>query len=99
VPQQHLQNQRIFLQFDTFTDADSTASSVDEPSALLHLGDELFVEHTLGLLVERTVDSNDIGLTEHLLERLDSATANLLLCLGIEGLVIEIEKFLAVEGY
>lgn len=83
----------------TFTNADSTTSSVDEPSTLLHLGDELLVEHTLGLLVQRAVDSDDISLSEHLLEVLNSSATNFLGSLFGKGLVIEVEEFLTVERY
>lgn len=34
---------------------DSTSSGVDQPSAFLHLGNELLVEQPLGLLVQRAV--------------------------------------------
>jgi len=64
----------------------------------LHLADELLVEETLGLLVERAVDGDNVTLCEHLLEVLDTTAANLLLLLGAEGLVVEVEQLLAVEG-
>ena len=64
----------------------------------LHLVDQLLVEETLGLLVERAVDGDNVTLSEHLLERLDAAAANLLLLLSAEGLVVEVEELLAVEG-
>jgi hypothetical protein len=83
---------------DIFADTNGTTSGVDEPSTLLHLGDEFLVEHTLGLLVERAVDSNDIGLTEHFLEILNSPAANFLGCFRVEGLVVEVKEFLAIEG-
>jgi hypothetical protein len=49
--------------------------------------------------MERTVDGDDISLSEHVLEGCDSATANFLGCFGGEFLVIKVEEFLAVEGY
>jgi hypothetical protein len=49
--------------------------------------------------VERTVDGDDISLSEHVLEFLNSAAADLLGSFGGELLVIEVEEFLAVEGY
>jgi hypothetical protein len=64
----------------------------------LHLVDELLVEETLGLLVERAVDGDNVTLREHLLEGLDATAANLLLLLSAEGLVVEVEELLAVEG-
>lgn len=79
-------------------DNDGTTGSVDEVRTLLHLGDEVLVEETLGLLVERTVDGDDITLSEHLLEGVDAAAANLLLLLRRKGLVVEVEELLAVEG-
>lgn len=53
-----------------------------EPCTLLHLGDQVLVEHALSLLVERAVDGDDITLSEHLLEGVDTAAADLLLLLG-----------------
>lgn len=83
---------------DVLLDDDGTTGSVDEVRALLHLGDELLVEETLGLLVQRAVDGDNVTLGKHLLEVLDAAAANLLLLLGAQGLVVEVEKLLAVEG-
>lgn len=65
---------------------------------LLHLGDQVLVEQTTGLLVERAVDGDNIALRKHLLEVLDTTAANLLLLLGRERLVVEVEELLAVEG-
>lgn len=65
---------------------------------LLHLGDEVLVEQTTGLLVQGAVDGHDITLSKHLLEVLDTAAANLLLDLGAQGLVVVVEQLLAVEG-
>ena len=65
---------------------------------LLHLGDELLVEQTTGLLVEGAVDGDDVALGQQLLEGIDAAAANLGLLLGRQGLVVKVEKLLAVEG-
>ena len=65
---------------------------------LLHLADELLVEEAASLLVQRAVDGDDVALREHVLEVLHAAAANLLLHLGREGLVVEVEQLLAVEG-
>jgi len=65
---------------------------------LLHLGDELLVEHAAGLLVERAVDGDNIALRKHVLEALDTATSNLLLLLWAERLVVEVQQLLAVES-
>lgn len=75
----------------------STTGSVNQPGTLLHLGDELLVEETPGLLVERAVDGDNIALSQHLLQVLDTSAANLLLLLSAQWLVVEVEKFLAVE--
>jgi hypothetical protein len=48
--------------------------------------------------VERAVDGDNIALSQHLLEVLDTAAANLLLLLRRQGLVVEVEELLAVEG-
>lgn len=83
---------------DILLNNNSTTSGVDQPSTGLHLGDELLVEETAGLLVEGAVNSDDVTLGEHLLEVLDATAADLLLGLGGEGLVVEVEELLAVEG-
>lgn len=83
---------------DILLDNDSTASSVNEPSTGLHLGDEVLVEETTGLLVERAVNGDNVTLGEHLLEIIDATAANLLLGFGGEGLVVVVEELLAVEG-
>ena len=83
---------------DILLDNNGTAGGVDEPRALLHLGDEILVEEATGLLVQRAVDGDDIALCKHLLQVLDTAAANLLLDFGAQGLVVEVQKLLAVEG-
>lgn len=47
--------------------------------------------------MERAVDGDNITLTQELVEVLNSSATNLLLNLGLEGLVIEVEQFLAVK--
>jgi hypothetical protein len=64
----------------------------------LHLVEKVLVEETAGLLVEGAVDGDNITLCEHLLEVLDATAANLLLLLSAKGLVVEVEKLLAIEG-
>ncbi len=64
---------------------------------LLHLGDQLLVKQAACLFVERAVDGDDITLGQHLLEILDASTADLLLNLGLERLVVEVQKLFAVE--
>lgn len=83
---------------DVLLDNDGTTGGVDKIRTLLHLGDEILVEETLGLLVERAVDGDDITLSEEFLEGIDTSAANLLLDLGRQGLVVVVEKLLAVEG-
>lgn len=65
---------------------------------LLHLADEVLVEETTSLLVERAVDGDNITLGKHLLEVLDTPAANLGLLLSRQGLVVVVEELLAVEG-
>lgn len=65
---------------------------------LLHLGDELLVEEATRFLVQRAVDGDHVALGQQLLEGVDAAAADLLLDLRLEGLVVEIEELLAVEG-
>lgn len=48
--------------------------------------------------MQRAVDGDNIALRKHLLEVLNATAANLLLRLGREGLVVEVEQLLAVEG-
>jgi hypothetical protein len=47
--------------------------------------------------MERTIDSDNIGLTEHLLERFYPASSNLFFGLSRKRLVIKVEEFLAIE--
>ena len=68
-----------------------------ETHTLLHLGDQLLVEQTAGLVVERSVDGNNITLGKHLLKVVDTTAANLGLLLGRQGLVVVVEELLAVE--
>jgi hypothetical protein len=49
--------------------------------------------------VKRAIDGDDISLSEHILEFLNSSATNFLGGLFVEGLVIEVEEFLAVEGH
>lgn len=48
--------------------------------------------------MQRAVDGDNIALSQHLLEVLDAAAANLSLLLGRQGLVVVVEQLLAVEG-
>lgn len=48
--------------------------------------------------MERAVDGDNIALSQHLLEVLNTTAANLLLLLGGQRLVVEVEELLAVEG-
>lgn len=83
---------------DVLLDDDSATGGVDEPGTRLHLGDQVLVEQTAGLLVQRAVDGDNVTLSEHLLEAVDAAAADFLLNLGAEGLVVVVEELLAVEG-
>jgi len=65
---------------------------------LLHLAEQLLVEHAAGLLVQRAVDGHDIALRQHVLEVLNSPATNLLLLLGSQTLVVKVQQLLAVEG-
>ena len=49
----------------------------------LHLRDKLLVEETTGLLVQGAVNGDNIALSKHLLEVLDTTAADLLLDLGL----------------
>ena len=84
---------------DVLLDDNGTTSSVNEPRARFHLRNELLVKQALGLLVQWAIDCDDVALGEHLLEILDAATANLLLNLRAERLVVVVQQFLAVEGF
>jgi hypothetical protein len=78
--------------------ADGSSSSVDEPSTILHVRDELLVEEALGGGVQRAIDGHDITQREHLLQRLNSSATNLLFDVGRHGLVVVVEHFHGVEG-
>lgn len=83
---------------DILLDDDGATGGVDEVGTLLHLGDELLVEETLGLLVQGAVDGDNITLSKHLLQVLDATASDLLLLLGAQGLVVKVQQLLAVEG-
>lgn len=68
-----------------------------EGQTRLHLGDQLLVEQTPSLLVKRAVDSDNITLCQHLLQIRNPATSNLLLDLGLQRLVIEVQQLLTIE--
>lgn len=65
---------------------------------LLHLGNQFLVEEALGLLMEGAVDGDDVTLSQHLLECVHTSAADFLLDVGLEWLVVEVQKLLAVEG-
>lgn len=69
----------------------------EQKHTLLHLADQLLVEQTAGLLVQRAVDGDNVALRKHLLEVLDTSAANLLLLLRRQGLVVVVQQLLAVE--
>lgn len=48
--------------------------------------------------MERAVDGDNVTLGQELIKVLNSSAANLLLNLRLEGLVVEVEQFLAVKG-
>jgi len=63
----------------------------------LHLRNQLLVEQTASLLMQRAVNSNDITLGDHFLQVLNTSAANLLLDLGLQGLVVKIQQLLAIK--
>jgi hypothetical protein len=71
-----------------------TTSGVYQPSALLHLTDEILVEQAAGFVVKRAVDGDDVTLRDHLLERFDSSDSDLGGSLLGKGGVVEVEQFL-----
>lgn len=48
--------------------------------------------------MQRAVDGDNIALGQHLFQIFDASASNLLLQLGFQWLVIEVEKFLAIES-
>ena len=64
---------------------------------LLHLGDQFLVEQASGLLVQWAVDGDNVALGQHFLQVIHTSASNLLLNLGFERLVIEVQQLLAVE--
>lgn len=65
----------------------------------LHFGDEIFVEETPGLLMQRAIDGHDIALRQHLLQILNASASNLLLQLRLKGLIIKIQQLLAIKRF
>ena len=58
--------------------ADGAAGRVDDPGALLQVLEGVLVDQTLGALVQRCVDGQDIDLRQEVLELLDPAGPDLL---------------------
>jgi hypothetical protein len=79
-------------------DADGSSGGVDEPDSVLHVGEEHFVEETLGGGVKGTIDGNSVTERKHLLQRLDLSASNFLLDVGRHGLVVVVEELQGVEG-
>ena len=77
---------------------DGTKGDVDDPDSLLALGDTLGVEKVEGSLVERAVDGDNVATGKHVLEDGDTLTSDGSGELGGEGVVVEVEELLAVEG-
>jgi hypothetical protein len=65
---------------------------------LLHLANKFLVKETLSLLVERTVNGDNVTLGDQLLKGVDPTSTNLLLRLGGQGLIVVVQKLLAIEG-
>lgn len=63
----------------------------------LHFGDQFFVEQASSLLVQRTVDGDNVALSQHFLQVVHTSASNFILNLRFEGLVIEVQQLLAVE--
>ena len=63
----------------------------------LHLGNQLLVEHPPGLFVQRAVDGDNITLAQHVLQLFHTPAANLLLDIGLQGLVVIVQQLLAVK--
>jgi len=64
---------------------------------ILHLGDQLLVEHASSLLVQRAVDGDNVTDLEHLLQTVHTPAANLLLNLGLQRLVVKVQQLLAIK--
>lgn len=64
---------------------------------LLHLGNEVLVEETSGLLVQWAVDGNNITLSQHLFQAVYTSASDLFLELRLEWLVVEVQELLAIE--
>lgn len=49
--------------------------------------------------MQRAVDGHNVALRQHLFQILNTSTSNLLLQFWLEGLVVEIQQLLAIEGF
>jgi len=78
--------------------ADGPTSSVDKPSALLEVLEEVSVDETASTFMERRVHGDDVTLGNELLEVLDSASVDGLSGCFRERVVVKVEELLAVEG-
>ena len=75
----------------------SCQESMRHRLTFLHVAEEILVEHSLGLLVQRAVYRHDIALFEHVFQFFHSRAANVLLRLRIQRLIVEVEQLCAVE--
>ena len=64
---------------------------------LLHLGNQLLVEQSARLLMQRAVDGDDVALRYHLLEIHHPSASDLLFLLRRQRLIVKVQQLLAVE--
>lgn len=79
---------------DSVLVTDGTASSIDEPSSLLEVREELSVNEVAGSVVERGVDGDDIASGNELLQVLDTASTDSLgsLCRSPSIIIVNTRK-------
>ena len=58
---------------------------------LLHFRNQFLIEQAASLLVQWTVDSDYITLSQHLFQVIDASAANFFLNLRLERLVVEVQ--------
>ena len=64
---------------------------------LLHFRNQFLIEQAASLLVQRTVDGDNITLSQHLFQVIYASAANFFLNLRLERLVVKVQQLLAVK--
>ncbi|KAH3671631.1 hypothetical protein OGAPHI_000336 [Ogataea philodendri] len=82
---------------NVLSNTDGTSGGVDQPGALLEVLEQVCVDQALGSSVQWTVDRDNVGLRNKLLQVLDSSGTNLFFGFLRQRLVVVVQQLLRVE--